>query len=344
MQRILSLDGGGIRGAFTARILEHIEEQRPGFIAQSHLIVGTSTGGLIALALRAGVTPRDLTRMYVERGAEIFADSFGDDIRDVGMLLGAQYSSDGLISVAKDVLGEQTRLRDLSGPVAVTTFEMDSVDAAGNRTWKPWIIHNLPGSDSDADVLAWKAAVSTSSAPTFFPTFEGNIDGGVFANNPSMVGVAQAMDPRGAAPAALDQIELFSIGTGQKPNYVPGQTLDWGLRQWARPLVDIMIDGVSGVVDQQCRMMLGDRYARLNPVLPPQLRVSLDQVLSVREMVAWADFVAKSADFASFVAKIPEAKESPALSGSAAAAMPTPAAARPSIIDGLRRKLPPPRP
>ena len=108
-------------------------------------------------------------------------------------------------------------------------------------------------------------ALRTSAAPTYFPAYQGYVDGGVVANNPSMAAVAQALDGR-AAGRPLTDLVLLSIGAGTEPKFIKGRKVDWGWGQWARPLISMMISGVMGVADFQCRQLLGDRYFRLDHV------------------------------------------------------------------------------
>lgn len=296
---VLSLDGGGIRGVVTARLLEHIEQAHPGFVASTDLVAGTSTGGIIALAVKAGVPLKQITELYVKQGKTIFRDTLLDDMKDLGRLLGAEYSNKGLQMICRDVLGDRT-MRDLAPSVLVTTFELAPPAPAhpnDAHTYRPWIIHNVAGTDEDGDTPAWKAAMYTSAAPTYFPSFEGKIDGGVYANNPSMIALAQTQDPRNSHRPELGAVRLLSLGTGTQSTVIKGDRHDWGIKQWARPLIDLMIDGVSGISDFQCRQWLGDRYARFNPVLPPGLRVGLDAADRADELAGWADLVAKSPEF-----------------------------------------------
>jgi patatin-like phospholipase/acyl hydrolase len=148
------------------------------------------------------------------------------------------------------------------------------------RTWKPKIFHNFKGADSDGDELAADVALYTSSAPTYFPSANGFIDGGVYANNPSIVALAQAISKKNqpAERAALDEIVMLSIGTGVSLTYIKGQTLDWGYAQWIKPLVNVLMDGVAGISDYQARQLLDDRYHRLQIVFDASESIPMDAV------------------------------------------------------------------
>ncbi len=71
---------------------------------------------------------------------------------------------------------------------------------------------------------------------------------------------------------------------------VPGSTLDWGYAQWAPRLIELMMDGVSGIADYQCRMMLGgDQYFRYAPYFPPGHNVGMDDVEALPWLLQWAE-------------------------------------------------------
>jgi patatin-like phospholipase/acyl hydrolase len=286
--RILSLDGGGIRGLVTVIVLQRILSERPRLLEDTHLLAGTSTGGLIALGLASGATLASLRQLYETKGEEIFDDGWIDDVVDLGKTVGADYDNQKLIRHVRELLGEK-RLRHLEKQVMVTAFDLDNEDPAkSKRTWKPKVFHNLPGDDKDGEVLAWKAGIYTSAAPTYFPSFEGYVDGGVYANNPSMCALALTLDERNATPHRLVDLRLVSLGTGNSLTYVKGQSLDWGLAQWVKPLIGLMMDGVSGIAHFQCQQLLGPRYHRLAPDFAPGVNIPLDAVERVGELAAFA--------------------------------------------------------
>lgn len=280
--RILSLDGGGLRGLISARILQRLNTNSAseGFLDKVDLIVGTSTGGILALALANELEPEAICQLYLQKGEKIFDDSFLDNILDLGKTIGAEYSNKGLKRELSRVLGG-TKLGDLKRKVAITAFDLDNgAPKKEERHWKPKIFHNFKGAGSDAKLSAIDVAMYTSAAPTYFPSVDGFIDGGVFANNPSMVAIAQAISSKNhkSEQAKLDDIALLSIGTGYTPSYIKGQRLDWGLGQWAKPLIDVLMDGVSGIADFQAAQLLGDRYCRAQPDLPQKPAIKLDSV------------------------------------------------------------------
>lgn len=269
--RVVSIDGGGIRGILTARVLERIDEILPGFLSKVDLFAGTSTGGLLALGLGAAMSPTALRQMYERCAGRVFADSLLDQLKDLGNLIGAEYA----IQPLHETLSEYfpgTTLGQLPRKVLVSAFQLDNEGKgrASVRAWKNKLFHNFPGEDSDSGELVADVGVRTSAAPSYFPIFQGYIDGGVTASSPAMCAVAQALDRRaGAQP--LENVVLLSLGTGYNPHHLPLENADWGLVQWAPHLINIMLEGSQGLVDFQCRQILGDHYLRVDPVLPREI-------------------------------------------------------------------------
>ena len=260
-------------------------------LAKTHLFAGTSTGGLIALGLASDLPLQTLRDVYEHRTKEIFRESIFDDIRDLGKLIGADYQLDNLSRVLHDVFGDRA-LHELSTRVLVTAFDLDNQDPdPAARTWKPKIFHNFPGVDDDGDQLAYRVGTYTSAAPTIFPTADGFIDGGVFATNPAMCALAQTQDPRNdpAERGRLDELVVLSLGTGRSLQYVEGPTHNWGYVQWIRPLINLMLDGVNGIADYQCRQVLGDRYYRFAPTFPPDKTIAQDSVAEIPYLVEFAE-------------------------------------------------------
>lgn len=297
--RILALDGGGIRGIISATILERLEEAHPGFINEIELFAGTSTGGILSLGLASGLSPEQVRLLYEKCGKEVFADTLIDDLRDLGQLIGADYSSEPLYRVLFDQF-KTTRLGDLSKKVLISSFDLDFTpdDPTKKRSWKSKFFHNYDPEDSDYRQTAVDVAMRTSAAPTYFPIYQGYIDGGVVAANPSVCALAQALH-RDTGGQKLDDLVLLSIGTGHNPRYLAEEDSDWGLVQWAPNLVSLMLEGGIGTADYQCRQILGDRYMRLDPYLPIPIALDrVDQIPLMKEIarqidlaptIAWID-------------------------------------------------------
>jgi hypothetical protein len=138
-----------------------------------------------------------------------------------------------------------------------------------------------------------EVALSTSAAPTFFPSHKNYIDGGVVANNPSMAALARALDTRtDGPPPELGEIYLLSLGTGINLSYIEGQNLDWGLAQWVKPLIGLLMDASMGIADFQCRRILKDGYRRVAPVFPSNVNIKLDEWKRSQELIDFGNAAA----------------------------------------------------
>ena len=122
---ILAIDGGGIRGLLSAILLERLEAAVPGFLSKIDLFAGTSTGGILALGLAAGVTPTQARALYEEKGPEVFAENLFDNVRDLGHAIGAQYGNSNLKRVLGEYFGDKT-LGDLTRKVLISSFDLDN--------------------------------------------------------------------------------------------------------------------------------------------------------------------------------------------------------------------------
>lgn len=264
--RILSIDGGGIRGLIPALLLAELEKQAGRPVAELFdLIVGTSTGGIIALGLttpshdgRPIDTAQDLADLYLHQGARIFHRELWDEIVNPGGHLAERYSSPGIEDVLKEhFLG--VRLRDAVTEVMVTAYDLEKRDPFFFRSHRA-------KADPRYDYPMWLAARATSAAPTYFepvliqwPDLDRDVlvDGGVFANNPAMCAYAEAQAAirEGRRPAS--EILLVSLGTGHFARPLDFEDAkDLGLAGWARPILDVMFDGLADTVDYQLRQIL----------------------------------------------------------------------------------------
>jgi patatin-like phospholipase/acyl hydrolase len=264
---VLAVDGGGIRGLIPALVLAELERRSA---RRTHelfdLLVGTSTGGIIALALsapaRAGrpLPAARLVELYEREGPRIFERSIFQRLRSAEGLVDERYSSRALEEALRRYLGD-TRLGAALSEAAVTVY-----DTQGRS---PLL---LASSGPYPELAMSFAALATSAAPTYFEPVAleppgaaplSLIDGGVYAVNPAMVAYARARGRGGEEPL------LVSLGTGQLTRPLPHREVrGWGVLEWVRPLIDVVFDGASDAVDLQLRQLLAPgRYFRLQTAL-----------------------------------------------------------------------------
>ncbi|OHX22104.1 patatin-like phospholipase family protein [Chromobacterium sphagni] len=286
--RILSIDGGGLRGIIPLVILDRLDQAVPGWRAAVNMYAGTSTGGMIALGLAKGMAPREILQVYLQQGAKIFSRSWWWRLKTLNGLTGPKYDSQVKERICRGLLGDGKLSSLLSddgrrGHVLVPAFNLDGYARLpeGLRYWRPKVYHNLPtvdGSDDGTQQL-YRVAMETSAAPAYFASYAGFADGGVFANNPAMCALAQTRDARLSLAIAPDAVAMLSLGTGYSPFHLNGGE-SWGLAQWGPKMADLLMDGINEVADFQVRQMLGGgRYLRVSPLLPRQ--VALDDAASL---------------------------------------------------------------
>lgn len=263
---IASFDGGGIRGVLSAVLYQRLLEAVPALAGRINLYAGTSTGSIMALGLAARKTPAELVNLYRGQGREIFQDTMWDDLVDLGNLIGAQYGSKGLRAALYQVFGT-LRLGGLWNNVLVPAFDLAAADGG---PWRPKFFSNLPKEDDqDGRTTVVDVAMASCAAPTYFPAYNGYIDGGMVANNPSMSAVAATL---AGGSAVLGDIRVLSFGTGTTHTNVKGNP-NWGVAQWGKVVPHLMIDGVGAVADYQCAWMLGGNYHRINPQLDKPVKL-----------------------------------------------------------------------
>ena len=240
---ILSIDGGGIRGIIPAMALDALEQSTGKAVQEIFsLMVGTSTGGILALALAQDKRPADIIRLYEKRGTEIFSRPFWW----LG-LTGAKYAPDGIERVLLEELGEAP-LTSAMHSVAVTTFSMIERDTVVLKSWDPKVRMSFH-----------EAARATSAAPTYFsPCGPAALaDGGVWANNPAMLAAEMAK-----ARYPGDPFRLLSLGTGRTIENFEAST-GWGVVGWAPRIVSLFMDAQTRAVERACQRELIGRYFRV---------------------------------------------------------------------------------
>ena len=258
--RILAIDGGGIRGLIPALVLTELE-RRAGRRAFElfDLIAGTSTGGILACALCAPdpLPASELVKLYEEEGPEIFDRSLFQRIRSAEGLLDEKYDDAALDRALERFLGHK-RLSETRPDLIVPSYD---TALPGPYFFKTRKAREAPEDDFPLSLVAR----ATSAAPTYFEAVESGerslVDGGVFAANPAMCGLAEALNE-----VSPRDVVLLSLGTGERTHRRPYDEIkDWGLANWARPILDVVFDGASDTVHYQLDRVLGpERYWRFH--------------------------------------------------------------------------------
>ncbi len=275
-KKILSIDGGGIRGILPAIILNYIEEQTKQRIATMFdLVAGTSTGGILALGLtklnsdssinrEPEYTARELVDFYTENGKKIFNEYIPTAVDD---LVQPKFNPKGREEVLTDVFGK-TSIEQALKQVFITSYDIE--------LRLPVFFTNNPDLEDTQNLDCRKvckgftmaqAAMATSAAPTLFPpykldtvhrTSEGYyalVDGGIFANNPTALAMMEAeIAYRHQTGEDLHRSEILvvSLGTGSlTKRYRYKDVKDWGQLKWVVPLLSMVLDSQSEAVAYQ---------------------------------------------------------------------------------------------
>jgi patatin-like phospholipase/acyl hydrolase len=284
--KILSIDGGGIRGIIPAIILDEIEKRTGKPICQLfNLISGTSTGGILTTALtkphpcyphQPQYKAEDLIDIYRKDGKRIFSESAVTKALKIDDILRAKYSAKGRDEVLTEFL-QDTLLKKALTDIFITSYDIE-------LRMPIFFVNNVKDQKLGenfrkiCDGYTMKqAAMATSAAPTYFkpykidtadPTNSGYyalVDGGVFANNPTSLALMEALissakpNPQKPEqkPLNINDILVVSLGTGSlNRRYNYDQAINWGLVQWVEPLLNITLDGNSESVACQLEQLL----------------------------------------------------------------------------------------
>lgn len=264
--KILSIDGGGIRGILPLFFLAKLEAMTGKRTYEMFdVIAGTSTGGMIAMALSVA-SAQEVLDLYMDYGEKIFMRNYKP--------YGPKYSSKNRRAIFKNFFGER-KLSEAKVPTIVTAWELNRDKAY--HLYSKWPVEHI-FSHEHLDMLMSDVALATSAAPTFFEaetvhpvhvngvcsedtfTF---IDGGVFANNPSMIALTYAMTlyPN----VERNKIDLLSLGTGYHSMNLNGvKTKFWTRLRWLPPLMHILLMGNGKSVDEELKRLMQRHYDRVS--------------------------------------------------------------------------------
>ena len=259
MFRILSIDGGGVRGIYPAHLLTLFSNHFGSDLSATFdLIVGTSTGAIIAAAAATQLPIDNVVRLYETRAKQIFARrrfAFGGVLRSA-------YDSSPLRKLLEDLFDDRTMA------AACTRLVLPATDLSNGNVYvikSPY----LPSFVRDKDTPIVTAIMASCAAPSYFDPVRLNeyllADGGLWGNNPSLIAYTEAIGKLGISP---DEVRILSIGTGTGHHfYDPGRpTMNWGFATgWEkRRLVDVFMNLQSRVATNSATLLLRDRYCRIS--------------------------------------------------------------------------------
>lgn len=292
--RILSLDGGGIKGVFGASFLKTIEEMSgKSVVDHFDLIAGTSTGGILALALGLRIPPARILEFYCDKGPLIFPCT-GVHQRlwsNVRRLTCGKHDSKVLLRELRSIFGDAT-LAECRSRLVVPAF--NAVNGQIHLFKTPH--HERFRQDYRRSCV--DVAMATSAAPTFFcpyRTEDGSVfvDGGVWANNPIMVALQEAIHFLGAD---RQRIDILSIGTTNEPFSVSTSRAWWaGLPRWAGSIVPLLMQAQADASLKQATLTLTRPPLRVSPIVEPN-RFRLDDSRQIKELRALGVSEARSAE------------------------------------------------
>lgn len=281
--RILALDGGGLRGTFTAAVLAKWDDMLKagggnGIISHFDLVAGTSTGAILAIGLALGLNPSEILAFYEDKGPKIFPKD-----RKLRHWLKSKHDSTTLRQLLSEVFGEKTLAANSCCRLVIPTVRAKQGQAEAIVT------PHSPDRTAYRDISAVDAALASSAAPTFFDesTWEGPIaletflDGGVWANNPILPALAEAVR---YLKIPLDRIDVLSIGTLSSENDFTDQ-LGKGKAGWAPHSADLFFAAQEHGALALAESFLGPtRHLRINQQTPVEIK--LDDKEAIQEMAA----------------------------------------------------------
>lgn len=282
-KRFLAIDGGGIRGVYAAHVLERLQATFSlSFHEHFEIIAGTSTGSIIAAALALDIPIGTVKQLYKEKGSEIFSY----DCWSAKGLLYPMYPSAPLRNALTEVFGERT-MKDAKTRLIIPTTDIANgsvhvVKSAYDRDFSR---------DPNRPIV--DVILASCSAPAYFaPAQVGEYllaDGGLWANNPSLVVLTEAMT---RLKLERPEIRLLSIGTGIGKQYYKRSTVnrswgfatDWGMKKFIAMLLNLQ----SETANNMTKLLLdGGRMVRVN--FESDTDLPLDDISSIPDLISKAD-------------------------------------------------------
>ncbi len=287
--KILTIDGGGIRGIFSAHILKRIQDEIGVIYDEDfEIIAGTSTGAITAASLSVGHPIGDVIKLYKTEGKKIFKKNYSSFLNLLNWknFVNSKYDNSYLKKVLEGEFGDLT-LSDTKTRLLIPASDISNGNVfVFKSNYDPSFVR-------DKDVKISTAVLSSCAAPSYFKPNKVQeyllADGGLWSNNPSLVGLTEAMGRR--FNVDKDSIRILSIGTGIGKKYynVTDHEGRWGLKHWGTELVDTIMNLQSINVDNIVRFILSDKYLRIN--FETDKGLALDDVGEIDNLISKADEV-----------------------------------------------------
>ncbi|GAA0460330.1 CBASS cGAMP-activated phospholipase [Alkalibacillus silvisoli] len=300
--KILSIDGGGIRGVLAVAILQSLEEEYNLPVGEHFdIITGASTGSIIGSSIVLNKKMSDVMGYYKKYGKKIFRRQ-----SKIG-LIKSVYGDKYLRKFFQKAFGEYS-LQDIQKPLLIPAVDVTH--------GKPYIYRSNYGHNDDGrrNIKLWDAVLSSCSAPIYFPPNNISnqylsIDGGLWSNNPSLIGITEAIHH---FKQDISDIKILSLGTGlQNIEFNISKEGDWGLKQWlpfrlltmkvTPKLLDLVLHLSSESTSYHCKLLLNDHYLRINRDLGKE--VSFDEVKYIDELIQLGEetYIENKADIKQFI-------------------------------------------
>ena len=291
--KILSIDGGGIKGIFPAKFLTCLEEEIGEGQTHKHfdLICGTSTGGIIALALSLGIPAKEILKLYQGNAVTIFGS------RSYNCFKKPKYKNRALENLIKTIFkkyhdkDEDPRINDALKKVKLVIPIYNLLEGETQILKTP----HAYGLSTDKHIPMYMAAMATAAAPTYFDAysskyqrinsnttvdFSNKVDGGVYANNPSMLGIIEATT---RLDKELDNIQLLSLGTGQYKYEETNVKKQWSMAYWLRKsrIIELFMQSQAQLVHNSMSVLEqfhpGFVYKRMDLEFNHNFNVKMDE-------------------------------------------------------------------
>ncbi|HEV7529644.1 MAG TPA: patatin-like phospholipase family protein [Solirubrobacteraceae bacterium] len=269
--RILAFCGGGIRGIASAAMLQRLARRSPKIVSEADMLAGTSVGASVISLLLANLSPREVYRYLTTGPPQFFKNPNTDPKRPA-------FDIEGLLAAQRQLHPDNPSLNQLKKKVLLTSFNVGD----SHHDWHAVLFNNFRKSTTGHASLI-EAVLSSGAMPGELGSYKGHIDGAFVNHDPTLAAIALAVDDG----VKLEDIVVICFGTGFMGDWIASDTSHWGADQWQHgngdqrnrtpstlingsdsPVLSAALDGPStNLAPELSRMMLGGRYAYLNPTL-----------------------------------------------------------------------------